>query len=168
MRTGRELYEAISDDGGKTWSKPAPRIFAGRDVYATDQWKEMFKEAKIKGELIINNPNEIIGAVVDPDLLELRSGILVAAFGVRIPARAYKQNPTHPWNGNYLAFSTDGGDTWGNIIQMTSGIYTTHYMAVEEMKKDNSIFVTYDFGYWGYKGGRYTYGRPVEISIKKK
>jgi hypothetical protein len=168
IRTGRELYKAVSDDEGKTWNKPEPIVFAGRDVYAADQWKEMFKDTKIKGELIINNPNEIIGAVVDPELLELRSGILVAAFGVRIAARAYKQNPTHPWNGNYLAFSTDGGDTWGNIIQMTSGIYTTHYMAVEEMKKDNSIFVTYDFGYWGYKGGRYTYGRPMEISFKKK
>jgi hypothetical protein len=168
MRTGRELYKTISDNEGKTWNKPEPIVFAGRDVYATDQWKEMFKETKIKGELIINNPNQIIGAVVDPELLELRSGILVAAFGVRIPARAYKQNPTHPWNGNYLAFSTDGGDTWGNITQLTSGIYTTHYMAVEEMKKGNSIFVTYDFGYWGYKGGRYTYGRRVDISIKKK
>jgi hypothetical protein len=168
MRTGRELYQAISDDAGKTWNTPAPIVFAGRDVYQTDQWKEMFKDTKRKGELIINNPNEIIGAVVDPELLELRSGILVAAFGVRIPARACWQNPKHPWNGNYLAFSTDGGDTWGNIIQLTSGIYTTHYMAVEEMKKDNNIFVAYDFGYWGCKEGRYTYGRPVKISVRKK
>jgi hypothetical protein len=168
IRTGRELYKVISDDEGKTWNKPEPIVFAGRDVYATDQWKEMFKDTKRKGELIVNNPNEIIGAVVDPDLLTLRSGILVAAFGVRIPARANWQNPTHPWNGNYLAFSTDGGDTWGNIVQMTSGIYTTHYMAVEEMKKDNNIFVVYDFGYWQCKCGRYTYGRPIEISLGKK
>jgi hypothetical protein len=168
MRTGRELYKAVSEDGGATWNKAEPIVFAGRDVYATDQWKEMFKDTKRKGELIINNPNEIIGAVVDPELLELRSGVLVAAFGVRIPARACWQNPTHPWNGNYLAFSTDGGDTWGNILQLTSGIHTTHYMAVEEMKKDNNIFVTYDFGHWTYKGGRYTYGRPIEISLKKK
>lgn len=167
IRTGRDLYKTFSDDEGKTWKKAEPIVFAGRDVYATDQWKEMFKDTKRKGELIINNPNEFIAAVVDPELVELRSGILVAAFGVRIPARACWQNPTHPWNGNYLAFSTDGGDTWGNIVQMTSGIYTTHYMAVEEMKKDNSIFVTYDFGHWTHKGGRYTYGRPIEISIKK-
>lgn len=167
MRTGRELYKAVSENGGKTWNKAEPIVFADRDVYATDQWKEMFKDTKRKGELIIDNPNEIIGAVVDPELLELRSGVLVAAFGVRIAARACWQNPTHPWNGNYLAFSTDGGDTWGNIVQVTSGIYTTHYMAVEEMKKDNRIFVTYDFGHWTYKQGRYTYGRPVDIAFKK-
>ena len=167
MRTGRELYKAVSDDEGKTWKKAEPIVFGGRDVYATDQWKEMFRDTKRKGELIVNNPNEIIGAVVDPELLELRSGILVAAFGVRIAARACWQNPTHPWNGNYIAFSLDGGDSWSNITQLTSGIYTTHYMAVEEMKKNNQVFVTYDFGHWTYKGGRYTYGRPILISVKK-
>jgi hypothetical protein len=168
MRTGRELYKAVSDDEGKSWTKPEPIVFAGRDVYAVDKWKEMFKDTKRKGQLIVNNPTEIIGAVVDPDLIELRSGILVAAFGVRIPARACWQNPTHPWNGNYLAFSLDGGDTWSHIVQMTSGIYTTHYMAIEEMRKDNNIFVTYDFGHWSCKEGRYTYGRPLKISMKKK
>jgi hypothetical protein len=168
MRTGRELYKAVSDNDGKSWNKPEPIVFAGRDVYATDQWKEMFRDTKIKGALIIDNPNEIIGAVVDPELLQLRSGVLVAAFGVRIAARAYKQNPTHPWNGNYVAFSIDGGDTWGNVTQLTSGIFTTHYMAVEEMKDDNNIFVAYDFGYWGNKGGRYTYGRPIKLVLNKK
>lgn len=162
-RTGRNLYEAISDDEGKTWSHPYTRVFAGRDMFDTDQWKELFKDTKRKGELIINNPNEIIGAVVDPELLELRSGLLVAAFGIRVPARACWQNPTHPWNGNYIAISKNGGDSWDNIIQMTSGVFTTHYMAVEEMKNSNEIFVVYDFGFWGYKGGRYTYGRPVKI-----
>jgi hypothetical protein len=167
MRTGRNLYEAIFDDEGKTWSAPYMRIFAGRDMFDTDQWKEMFRNIKRNNQFIIDNPIEFIGAIVDPELLELRSGILVAAFGMRIPAKACWQNPTHPWNGNYLAFSTNGGDSWDNIIQMTSGIQTTHYMAVEEMKKDNSIFVLYDFGLWGYKGGRYVYGRPVSITKTK-
>lgn len=168
MRTGQPLYKAVSDDEGKTWSKPEPIVFAERDVYAVDQWKDLFRDTKRRGQLIVNNPAEIIGAVVDPDLIQLRSGILVAAFGVRIPARACWQNPSHPWNGNYLAFSLDGGDTWSNIVQMTSGIYTTHYMAVEEMKEDNNIFVVYDFGHWTCKEGRYTYGRPIKISFKKK
>lgn len=167
MRTGQALYKAVSDDEGKTWNKAEPLVFAGRDVYATDQWKEMFKDTKRKGELIVNNPTEITGAVVDPELLQLRSGILVAAFGLRIPARAAWQNPAHPWNGNYLAFSTDGGDTWGNVVQLTSGVSTTHYMAVEEMKKDNNIFVVYDFGHWTNKSGRYTYGRPIKILLTK-
>ena len=29
---------------------------------------------------------------------------------------------------------------------MTSGITTTHYMAIEETPTDNQLFVTYDYG----------------------
>lgn len=168
MRTGRDLYEAISEDEGKSWGKAKPRVFANLDVYKTDEWAEMFKGVKRGGILVKDNPNEFIAAMVDPDLLELRSGILVAAFGLRIPARANFANPKHPWNGNYLAFSLDGGDTWSHVVRMTSGVSTTHYMTVEETPKDNTIFVAYDFGYWGSKQGRYTYGRPVKISFDKK
>lgn len=167
IRTGRDLYEAISDDEGRTWSKPKPRVFAGIDVYKTENWIEMFKGIKRKGQPIEENPNEIIGAVVDPELLELRSGLLVAAFGVRIPARACWTNPKHPWNGNYLAFSLDHGETWSHVVRMTTGIFTTHYMAVEETPEDNSIFIAYDFGHWTCKEGRYTYGRPLKISVKQ-
>lgn len=39
------------------------------------------------GQLIENNPIEMIGAVVDPDLLVLRSGMVVASFGVRAAPR---------------------------------------------------------------------------------
>jgi hypothetical protein len=163
MRTGRDLYEAMSEDGGLTWTKPKPRVFAGLDVYKTEEWAEMFKDVKRKGVLISENPNEFIAAVVDPDLIELRSGILVAAFGLRIPARANFAMPQHRWNGNYLAFSLDGGDTWSEVTQMTSGISTTHYMAIEETPKDNNLFVTYDFGHWTNKEGRYTYGRTVKL-----
>jgi len=165
MRTGRELYEAISDDEGQTWNKPQPRMFADIDVYKTDEWAEMFKGVRRKGVLISENPNEFIGAVVDPDLIELRSGILVAAFGVRIPARANFANPKHPWNGNYLAFSFDQGETWSHVTRLTTGISTTHYMAVEELPKDNHLFVVYDFGYWGGKQGRYIYGRDINLSF---
>ncbi|MDQ7950097.1 MAG: sialidase family protein, partial [Pedobacter sp.] len=165
MRTGRDLYETKSDDGGKTWLKPYPRVFAGIDVYKTDEWREMFKDVKRNGVLITENPNEFIGAVVDPDLIELRSGVLVAAFGVRIPARANFAKPEHPWNGNYLAFSLDHGETWSQVTQMTTGVSTTHYMAVEETPKNNEIFVVYDFGHWTGKAGRYTYGRKFKIAI---
>jgi hypothetical protein len=167
MRTGRELYEAISDDEGKSWTKAKPRVFAEIDVYKTDSWAELFKDVRRKGVLISENPNEFIGAVVDPDLIELKSGVLVAAFGVRIPARANFSKPTHPWNGNYLAFSLDHGETWGHVVRMTSGISTTHYMAVEESPKANELFVVYDFGYWNGKQGRYVYGRKVKLSIDK-
>jgi hypothetical protein len=125
----------------------------------------MFRGVKRKGQLISENPNEYIGAVVDPDLIELRSGLLVAAFGVRIPPRACFANPKHPWNGNYLAFSRDHGDTWSHVVRLTSGVSTTHYMAIEEMPTDSEIFVAYDFGYWGGKQGRYTYGRTVQVEV---
>ena len=167
MRTGRDLYETVSDNGGLAWSKPAPRVYADLDVYRTEMWAAMFKDFKRKGQLISENPNEFIGAVVDPELLELRSGILMAAFGVRIPARACWGNPTHPWNGNYIAFSLDHGDTWSHVERMTSGIFTTHYMAVEETPEDNTVFIAYDFGHWTCKEGRYTYGRPLKITINK-
>jgi hypothetical protein len=165
MRTGRDLYETMSDDGGKTWTKPKPRVFAGLDVYKTDEWAEMFKGVKRNGVLISENPNEYIAAVVDPDLIELRSGVIVAAFGLRIPARANFANPKHPWNGNYLAFSLDHGETYSQVTRLTTGISTTHYMAVEETTHDNSLFVVYDFGHWGGKQGRYTYGRHVKLAV---
>ena len=110
-----------------------------------------------------NNPDELRGAVVDPDLIELRSGLLVAAFGVRIPQKLCWQHPEHPWNGNYLAFSRDHGKTWSNVVRMTSGVLTTHYMAIEETPTDNKLFVTYDLGGWS---NRDVYGRTVEITIK--
>lgn len=164
MRTGRELRESFSDDEGKTWSPAQPRVFADLDVYRTDLWASLFRGFKRNGKLIEENPNEFIGAVVDPDLIELRSGILVAAFGVRVPPRACWTIPRHPWNGNYLAFSLDQGDTWSHVVRLTSGIFTTHYMAIEETPRDNHLFVAYDFGHWRCKEGRYTYGRPVRVS----
>jgi hypothetical protein len=165
MRTGRELYEATSGDEGKTWSPPRVRQFADLDVNRTDLWAEMFKDVRRKGQLISENPNEFIGAVVDPDLLELRSGVLVATFGLRIPPRACFAKPTHPWNGNYLALSLDHGDTWPHVVRLTTGISTTHYTTVEESPTDNTLFIAYDFGHWTSKQGRYAYGRPVKLTI---
>jgi hypothetical protein len=166
MRTGRELRESFSDDEGRTWSQAQPRVFANIDVYRTQLWAELFRGFRRNGQLIEENPNEYIGAVVDPDLIELRSGALVAAFGVRIPPRACWTIPKHPWNGNYLAFSLNHGDTWSHVVRLTSGIFTTHYMAIEETPRDNQIFVVYDFGHWRCKEGRYTYGRPVQLAVK--
>jgi hypothetical protein len=167
MRTGRELRESHSDDEGRTWSAAQPRVFADLDVYRTDLWAEMFRGFRRNNQLIAETPNEYIGAVVDPDLIELRSGALVAAFGVRIPPRACWTIPKHPWNGNYLAFSLDQGHTWSHVVRLTSGIFTTHYMAIEETPQDNRLFVVYDFGHWRCKEGRYTYGRPLQLSIQK-
>jgi hypothetical protein len=168
MRTGRELREAISDDDGKTWSPHYPRVFAGLDVYRTELWVDHFRNFKgSKGKLLDeNNPDDLRGAVVDPELIELRSGILVAAFGVRIPQKACWAHPEHSWNGNYLAFSTDHGKTWSNVVRMTSGVLTTHYMAVEETLTDNKIFVVYDLGGWSKGMNRDVWGRFVDVKTK--
>jgi hypothetical protein len=167
MRTGRELRESISDDGGATWTPNAPRVFADLDIYKTELWVDMFREVKdFKGRLIDeNNLDELRGAVVDPDLIELRSGVLVAAFGVRIPQKACWKRPDHPWNGNYLAFSRDHGKTWSNVVRMTSGVFTTHYMAIEETPRDNELYVTYDLGGWSKGMRRDVIGRAVKVSV---
>lgn len=168
MRTGRELHEAISDDEGATWSPHYPRVFAGLDIYRTELWVDHFRNFKgSKGKwLDENNPDELRGAVVDPDLIELRSGLLVAAFGVRIPQKACWAHPEHSWNGNYLAVSRDHGKTWSNVVRMTSGVLTTHYMAIEETLTDNKIFVTYDLGGWSKGMNRDIWGRYVEVTVK--
>jgi hypothetical protein len=169
MRTGRELYKAISDDEGATWTPAAPIVFAGIDIYRTELWVDMLRKFKdFHGKLLDeNNPDELRGAVVDPDLIELRSGLLVAAFGVRIPQKLCWQHPEHPWNGNYLAFSSDHGKTWPTVVRVTSGILTTHYMAIEETPKDNVLFVAYDLGGWSKGMRRDVVGRMLRISLAK-
>jgi hypothetical protein len=168
MRTGRELRESFSDDDGATWSPHRARVFAGLDIYRTELWVDHFRNFKgSKGKLLDEkNPDELRGAVVDPDLIELRSGLLVAAFGVRVPQKACWAHPEHPWNGNYLAVSTDHGETWKNVVQLTSGVLTTHYMAIEETLADNKIFVAYDLGGWSKGMPRDIWGRFVTISLK--
>ena len=168
MRTGRELREAVSDDEGATWSLHQPRVFAGLDIYRTELWVDMFRELKdFKGKpLDENNPDELRGAVVDPDLIELRSGLLVAAFGVRVPQKLCWRHCEHPWNGNYLAFSHDHGQTWSNVVRLTSGVLTTHYMTVEETPTDNLLFVVYDLGGWSKGMPRDVFGRSVQVTLK--
>ncbi len=167
MRTGRELYEAISDDEGLTWTKAKPRTYAGLDINRTELWVDMFRHLKgKKGPLDERNLEELPGAVVDPDLIELRSGLLVAAFGVRVTQKACWQEPRHPWNGNYLAVSRDHGETWSNVVRITSGVLTTHYMAIEETPTDNTLYMTYDLGGWSRGMNRDIFGRFVKITVK--
>lgn len=171
MRTGRELYETFSDNEGAKWSKPRVRTFAGMDINRTELWVDMFRNVKGRNGKLLdeNNPDELKGAVVDPDLIQLRSGLLVTAFGVRIPQKGCWPNAQHPWNGNYIAVSQDNGNSWKNVIRMTSGVLTTHYMAIVETAKDDELFVTYDYGYWNKNSpARYVYGRTVKITVKNK
>src|SRR5262249_6159922 len=110
-----------------------------------------------------NNLDELRGAVVDPDLIELRSGLLVAAFGVRVPQKLCWQHPEFPWNGNYLAFSRDHGRTWSTVVRSTSGVLTTHYMAIKETPQNGTLYMAYDLGGWSKGLPRDVVGRTVKV-----
>jgi hypothetical protein len=145
MRTGRDLYGSHSDDDGLTWVRPLPVHFPGIDIYDTAKWEHLFVDTKAPGYV---PTDEMIGNLVDPDLIEMQNGTLVCAVGVRIPARkSLFQNWRAPQNGNYLVFSLDGGDTWSHVVQYTSGTPTTHYAGVREIAKD-LLYVVYDNSIW--------------------
>ena len=161
MRTGRDLYETWSDDEGRTWAPPRAIDFGVLGLHDTEKWAAMFHGVKDpKG-----NPVELTGAAVDPEVLELRSGVWVCAVGARIPARACWPRAEYPGNGDYLAISLDQGETWSHVVRFTSGVLTTHYTAVVEMKSDNEIFVAYDLGDWSSGKGRSIFGRAVKIAV---
>jgi hypothetical protein len=165
MRTGRNLHQAISDDEGVTWTPPQELVIAGLDINRTELWVDGLRGFKdFHGKLLDeNNPDELRGAVVDPDLIELRGGLLVAAFGVRVPQKLCWQHPEFPWNGNYLAISRDHGKSWSNVARITSGVLTTHYMAIEETPSDNTLFMAYDLGGWSKGMRRDVIGRTVKV-----
>ncbi len=165
MRTGRNLYQAISDNEGVTWTPARELVIAGLDVNRTDLWVERFRNFKdFHGKLLDeHNLDELRGAVVDPDLIELRGGLLVAAFGVRIPQKLCWQHPEFPWNGTYLAISRDHGKSWRNVARITSGVLTTHYMAIEETPTDNTLYMAYDLGGWSKGMRRDVVCRTVKI-----
>lgn len=148
MRTGRDLFGAHSDDAGATWSRPLPVRIPGIDVYATAQWESLFADPKAPGHA---PSDEMIGAAVDPEAIQMKDGTLVLGVGVRIPARKYNDDWRAPQNGNYLAFSTDGGDTWAHVVQFRSGAPTTHYMGVRELKP-GLLYVVYDDSAWNMAG----------------
>ena len=161
MRSGRDLYETWSDDEGATWVAPRPVNFGVVDVHRTQDWAEMFRGVVDKD----GKPIDLEGNFVDPDVIELRSGVLVLAVGARIPARACWPRAGFARNGDYLAFSLDHGETWSHVVQLVSGVLTTHYMAIEETPTDNEMFVTYDLGDWSSGKGRSVYGRPLKLDV---
>jgi hypothetical protein len=167
MRTGRNVYQTSSDDEGRTWTSPKELIIAGIDVNRTDLWIEHLRKFKdFQGKLLDeNNLDELRGAAVDPDLIELHNGLLVAAYGVRVPQKLCWQHPEFPWNGNYIAISSDHGQTWANVARITSGVLTTHYMAIAESPTANHLYLTYDLGGWSRGMRRDVIGRWLDISM---
>jgi hypothetical protein len=167
MRTGREMYWCESIDEGVTWSKSVPEQFGIVDVNDTKSWEAFFVNTtatKRSGHI-----TDLAGAFVDPNIIELKNGVLACAFGLRIPQKMCWDNPTHERNGNYLAFSLDQGSTWSHVVQLTSGVLTTHYMDIQEIQ-ENVLYVMYDIGHWheGYwdgEKGRYTCARKIALKF---
>ena len=158
MRTGRDLYGARSDDDGATWSRPAPENFPGVDIRDTARWRSLFADRRgLPGV----PADDMLGAVVDPELAEMRDGTLVCAIGVRIPGRRYGENWRAAENGDCLAFSLDGGDTWSRVVRFRSGMPTTHYMGVREVSP-GTLYVVYDNNLWGHPGA--VMGFRLEVS----
>jgi hypothetical protein len=169
MRTGRNLYQAISDDEGRRWTPPRELVIAGLDVNRADLWIDRLRKFKdFHGKLLDeNNLDEVRGAVVDPDLIELQNGLLIATFGVRVPQKLCWQHPEFSWNGDHIAISSDHGQTWANVARVTSGVLTTHYMAIEESPTPNRLYVAYDLGGWSKGMRRDIVGRWLDISVVK-
>jgi hypothetical protein len=161
MRTGRDLYSAYSDDMGLTWSKACTIDFKGIDIYKIKDWMNLFEEP---------DAVDLRGALVDPDLIEMQNGLLVCAFGARIPARHFALKPSHERNGNYIAFSFDQGASWSHIVQITSGEMTTNYMSVCEINP-GELYLVYDLGIWEYvnpdwEKNRRIVGRKIKVEMR--
>ena len=132
MRTGREnpIYQAHSDDEGATWSQAQPM----RWQYSRwGRWRD------------------IVG--VDPDLIEMHDGTLVASFG---------HKPDFKDDGIFVAFSVDQGHSWTQVTRLAMDI-TGAYTTVREIRP-GKLFVVYDKRDDYYTSpSRRIYGRTIEV-----
>jgi hypothetical protein len=84
---------------------------------------------------------------VDPDLIEMADGTLACSFGYRILSE-----PPAPDHGNYVAFSTNQGESWDHIthlpIEPHAGVHrSTCYTGLCEVEP-GKLLVTFDIGWW--------------------
>ena len=99
---------------------------------------------------------------VDPDLIEMADGTLACSFGYRIIT-----DPPAPEHGNYVAFSTDQGETWSNLtylpIEPHAGVQrSTCYTSLREIEP-GKLLVTFDIGWW-HSPVRYIGRRFIHVS----
>jgi len=159
MRTGRDLYQSHSDDNGAHWVHPRAMALPGVDVYAIDQWEGLFGYDPGAPGYIPRD--EMNGSLVDPELVQMRNGILACGFGFRAPEKRYKENWHTPRNGDYIAFSLDGGDTWTHVVQFRSGAPTTQYLGMREILP-GVLYVVYDDSMWKMPG--HTQGFELKVT----
>ncbi len=90
-------------------------------------------------------PTPMLG--VDPDLVEMADGTLACSYGYRILSE-----PPDPAHGNYVAFSTDQGESWGNLTHLPIEAHagtdrSTCYTGLREVTP-GKLLVTFDIGWW--------------------
>jgi len=114
---------------------------------------------------------------VNPDLIEMQNGILVAGFGWRTPESVRKHTDSRlldgekhfdgrtigPKHGNYVAFSRDQGASWTQVTQVTSEL-TTSYVSVREVQPGRLLLV-YDKNWWDHQD-RAIAARFIDITIR--
>lgn len=107
-------------------------------------------------------PTPMLG--VDPDLVEMADGTLACSYGYRI-----LREPPDPAHGNYVAFSTDQGERWGNLTHLPIEAHagadrSTCYTGLREVEP-GKLLVTFDIGWWRtpirYIGRRFVHVQQV-------
>jgi hypothetical protein len=95
---------------------------------------------------------------VDPDLIEMADGTLACSYGYRVIS-----DPPSPEHGNYVAFSTDYGESWDHFTHLPfephAGVQrSTCYTSLCEVEP-GKLLVVFDIGWWGspvrYVGRRF-------------
>ncbi len=160
MRTGRMLHQSYSDDNGEHWEHPFPMRLPGIDVYNSARWEKRFGYDPHAPDYVPRD--DMIGSMTDPELIQMRSGVLVCGFGFRAPEKRYSIDWHAQENGDYIAFSLDGGDTWSEILQFRSGAPTTHYMGIRE-SKPGILYVAYDDNIWQMPGN----AQGFELDVRR-
>jgi hypothetical protein len=90
---------------------------------------------------------------VDPDLIEMHDGTLVASFG---------HKPDFKDDGIFVAFSVDQGHSWTQVTRLAMDI-TGAYTTVREISP-GKLFVVYDKRDDYYTSpSRRIYGRIIEV-----
>ena len=97
----------------------------------------------------------IIG--VDPDIIEMSDGTLALSYG---------HKPDYQDHGNFIAFSQDQGENWGDVIRISSSV-TQAYTGIREVKP-GELFVVYSTSpliqSYDYRGAVFTtMGRAVYV-----
>jgi len=113
-------------------------------------------------------PHPLSFDAVNVDLIEMKSGVLVAAFGWRTKEsrqKLAKGEPAHigQEHGNYLAFSLDQGQTWTTITHITHEP-TTGYVGIREIEP-GKILLVYDIGDWDRKQKWAGYEQGIDHAV---